>query len=196
VTSTEADPGVADPAFTAEVLRVAGLAYDRVMSGADPRLDTMPPELEPADAVRWVGDRVTELVAGFAELPLDRLVDLGTPTPVADHGGDRAPHGEPLTMTAGRGGLAEVRLWIHPVGELGDGRLRFRLTDLESGAGDSLPGGTGVFTPAEIGVPLPAASSVGLRYPIPVGAAPGRYHGLVLAGGATDAVVPITVVIG
>ena len=150
-----ADSGcVDDPAFTEEALRVAGLAYDRVMSGADPQLDTMPPELKPADAVRWVGDRVTELVAGFAELPLDRLVDLGTPTPVADHGGDPAPQGEPLTMTSERGGLAEVRIWIHPIGELGDGRLRFRLTDLQSGTGDALPGGTAVFTPAEIDVPL------------------------------------------
>ena len=52
-----------------------------------------------------------------------------------------------------------------------------------------------MFAPAEIGLPLAAAASVLLRYPVPVGATPGRYHGLVLAGGVTDAVVPITAVI-
>ena len=72
-----------------EALRLAELAYDRVMAGVDPQLDTMPPELKPADAVRWIGDRVTELVAGFAELPLDRLVDLGAPTPPSGRFGGR-----------------------------------------------------------------------------------------------------------
>ena len=43
-----------DTAFAEEALRLAGLAFDRVMSGVDPRLDTMPPELKPADAVRWI----------------------------------------------------------------------------------------------------------------------------------------------
>ena len=56
----------------------------------------MPPELKPADAVRWIGDRVTELVAGFAELPLDRLVDLGSTDSVRSarrRGGDTGATG-------------------------------------------------------------------------------------------------------
>jgi hypothetical protein len=154
----------------------------------------MPPELTPADAVRWIGDRVTEMVAGFAELPLDRLVDLVPPTPLAgDQASDPAPRGEPVAVASPRGGLAEVRIWIHPIGELRGGVLRFRLTDLEPSTGDALPGGTAVFVPAEIDVPVGGASSVLLRYPIPPGAIPGPYNGLVLAGGAADAVVPITV---
>ena len=190
----EASPD--ERAFAEEALRLAGVAYERVMSGVDPRLDTMPPELEPADAVRWMGDRVTELVAGFAELPLDRLVDLGAPTrPSGRPSGEPEPPGEPLTITSPRGGLGEVRIWVHPIGELTPGTLGFRLTDLQPGTGEALPGGTAVFAPAEIGLPLTAAASVVLRYPIPVGAVPGRYHGLVLAGGVTDAVVPITVVV-
>ena len=194
--SGDVTASVDDTAFADEALRVAGLAYDRVMAGVDPRLDTMPPELKPADAVRWIGDRVTELVAGFAELPLDRLVDLGAPTPPpAGVVGTPEPRGEPLTMNTARGRLGEVRIWIHPVGEPLTGTLRFRLTDLQPGTGGALPGGTAVFAPAEIGLPLAAAASVLLRYPVPVGAVPGRYHGLVLAGGATDAVVPITAVI-
>jgi hypothetical protein len=185
-----------DAAFAEEALRLAGLAYDRVMSGVEPELDTMPPELEPADAVRWIGDRVTELVAGFAELPLDRLVDLGAPAPPPDpSASEPEPRGEPLTMTSSRGGLGEVRIWVHPIGELTTGTLRFRLTDLQPSTGEALPGGTAVFAPPEISVPLSAATSVLLRYPIPAGATPGRYHGLVLAGGVTDAVVPVTVVI-
>ena len=187
---------VDDPAFTDEALRLAGLAFDRVMAGVDLQLDTMPPELTPADAVRWIGDRVTELVAGFAELPLDRLVDLGPPLPAAGPPvSEPGPRGEPLTMTAPRGGLGEVRIWLHPIGELTTGTLRFRVTDLLPATGEALSGGAAVFAPAEVGLPLGAASSVVLRYPIPVETAPGRYHGMVLAGGGTDAVVPITAVI-
>ena len=193
MTSSEFDGD--DVAFTEEALRVAGLAYDRVMSGADRQLDTMPPELKPADAVRWIGDRVTELVAGFAELPLDRLVDLGPTTPTRDHESNPTPRGEPLSMVAPGGGFGEVRIWIHPIGEPAAGTLRFRLSDLQPGTGETLPGGTAVFAPAEIAVPLGAPASVLLRYPVPAGTTPDRYHGLVLASGGTDAVVPIMVVI-
>ena len=196
MTVREPPISVDDTAFAEEALRLAGLAYDRVMSGVDPQLDSMPPELKPADAVRWIGDRVTELIAGFAELPLNRLVDLGVAAPPsAGVVGTSQPRGEPLTMTSARGGFGVVRIWIHPVGELTSGTLRFRLTDLQPGTGEALPGGTAVFAPAEIGLPRAAATSVLLRYPVPVGAVPGRYHGLVLAGGATDAAVAITAVI-
>ncbi|HEU4548019.1 MAG TPA: hypothetical protein VFR88_17180 [Microlunatus sp.] len=185
-----------DPVFAEETLRLAELAFDRVMSGVDPRLDTVPPELKPADAVRWIGDRVTELVAGFAELPLDRLVDSGCPSfPSEPPVSEPEPRGEPLTMTASRGGLAEVRIWIHPIGELTTGTLRFRVTDLLPATGEALPGGAAVFAPAGVDLPLGTAASVLLRYPVPAGVAPGRYHGMVLAGGATDAVLPITAVI-
>ena len=183
-----------DSGFTEEALRLAGLAYERVVSGVDPQLDALPPELTPAEAVRWIGDRVTELVAGFAELPLDRLVDLGEQTaPAGDREREPTLQGVPLTVTSRRGGVAEVRIWIHPIGVLGDGLLKFRLTDLQPGTGEALPGGTAAFVPAEMAVPAAGPSSVLLRYPIPTGTLPGRYHGLVLAGGATDAVVPITV---
>ena len=52
-----------------------------------------------------------------------------------------------------------------------------------------------MFVPAEIDVPLGAAASVLLRYPVPAGSTPDRYHGLVLASGGTDAVVPITLAV-
>ena len=192
------DTPVDDAGFAAEALRVADLAYDRVMAGIDPRLEAMPTALEPADAVRWIGDRVTELVAGFAELPLDRLVDLGATPPDADHHASEhggAPQGEPLTLTSVRGGVGEVRIWLHPVGELQTGTLTLRLGDLQPGAGEGLPGGTAVFVPPAIPLPFGASTSVLLRYPIPSDAVPGRYHGLVLAGGGVDAVLPITVVV-
>ncbi|HEY5784722.1 MAG TPA: hypothetical protein VIT65_08090 [Microlunatus sp.] len=185
-----------DVAFAEEALRVAGLAYDQVVSGVDPQREAVPTQLKPADAVRWIGDRVTELVAGFAELPLDQLVDLGGPNAAGhDHESEPTPRGEPLTMIAPRGGLAEVRIWIHPIGDLTAGTLRFRLSDLQPGTGTTLPGGSAVFVPAEIDVPLGAAASVLLRYPVPAGSTPDRYHGLVLAGGGTDAVVPITLAV-
>ncbi len=120
--STDGTDGT-DAAFAAEARRIAGLAFDKVMSGVPPQREELPPELEPADAVRWVGDRVTELVAGFAELPLDRLLGLAGPAgaaPAPPANGDQhaVPRGEPLAVTAPAGGLGEVRIWIHPLGDL------------------------------------------------------------------------------
>ncbi len=185
-----------DEAFAAEARRLAGLAFDAVMSDVPPQLEQMPPELEPADAVRWIGDRVTELVAGFAELPLDRLLDAtgpasGTPPTQPDPPTTR---GEPLTVTVPAGGLGEVRVWVHPVGDLGTGTLRFRLGDLHPAAGEPLPGDLAVFVPSEVEV-HGAVTSTLLRYPVPAGTRPGRHEGLVLAYGVADAVVPVTVVV-
>lgn len=190
-------PVVADAAFAAETRRIADHAFDAVMSGVPQQLESMPPELEPADAVRWVGDRITELVAGFAELPLDRLVGLGGPTD-ADPGPSpqppAAPRGEPLTLTAPPGGLGEVRIWVHPLGELETGPLRFRLGDLQPSGGDALPGDLAVFTPPEVTVHGAVTSSL-LRFPVPTGTRPGRYDGVVLAYGVADAVLPVTLVV-
>jgi hypothetical protein len=193
------DDPAADAAFAAEARRLAGLAFDTVMSGVPPQREELPPELEPADAVRWVGDRVTELVAGFAELPLDRLLGLAVPTgatPAASATEDPAavPRGEPLSVTAPVGGLGEVRIWIHPLGDLATGTLGFRLGDLHPGVGEPLAGGAAVFAPAEVTV-SGAVTSILLRVPIPPGTRRGRYDGLVLAYGVVDAVLPITVVV-
>lgn len=188
-----------DAAFAAEARRIAGLAFDKVMSGVPPQREELPPELEPADAVRWVGDRVTELVAGFAELPLDRLLGLAAPAgaaPAPATSGDpnAVPRGEPLVVTAPAGGLGEVRIWIHVLGDLDPGTLRFRLGDLQPGIGEPLPGGAAVFAPPEVTV-SGAVTSTLLRVPIPPGTGPGRYDGLVLAYGVVDAVLPVTVVV-
>lgn len=184
-----------DVAFAAEARRIADLAFEAVMSGVPQQLESMPPELEPADAVRWVGDRITELVAGFAELPLDRLVGVvgaadATPAPPRA----AAPRGEPLTLAARPGGVGEVRIWIHPLGDLETGTLRFRLGDLQPSSGDALPGQLAVVTPPEVTV-HGAVTSTLLRYPVPTGTPPGRYDGVVLAYGVADAVLPVTLVV-
>lgn len=186
-----------DAAFAAEARRIADLAFDTVMSGVPQQLESMPPELEPADAVRWVGDRITELVAGFAELPLDRLVGVAGPADAdadAGRGAAPAPRGEPLTLAARPGGLGEVRIWIHPLGDLETGTLRFRLGDLQASSGDALPGDLAVVSPPEITV-RGAVTSALLRYPVPAGTGPGRYDGVVLAYGVADAALPVTLVV-
>lgn len=176
-------------AFADDVLRSADEAFDRVMTGVDHPLETMPPDLEPADAIRWAGDRVTELLAGVAALPLDRL--LG-PSGGAE---DRSPVGEPVTAHAARGGVAEVRIWVHQIGPVPAATLRFVLTELVGPSGASLTGTTAEFAPAELLVPAPACASTVLRLPIPEAAEVGSHHGLVVAAGVAGAVVPITVVV-
>lgn len=189
----------ADPAPAERVLALADIAFARVMAGAAEDVDRLPPDLQPADALRWAGDRVTELLAGFAELPLERLLGLDD-----DHGAaadptaepHRAPAGEPLVVHASSGSVAEVRIWVHLVGPVGPASLRFVLTDLIPAAGEALAGGLAVFAPATLSLPTGVGPSTLLRLPIPLGTAAGDYHGHVLGRGVTGAVVPLTVVVG
>lgn len=182
------------------VLRSADAAFERVRIGrADQQ--SMPPEPEPADVLRWVGDRVTELVADFAELPLDRLLGMAEPYRTGDDhdqsgaSGGSAPAGEPLIATAPPGGVVEVRVWVHLVGQPPPATLRFRLTDLQDGDRTPLPGHEAIFEPAELDLATPVAASTLLRLPIPDDAVDGSYHGLVLGRGVDGAAVPLTVVI-
>ena len=169
-----------------DVLRAADDAFDRVMAGVPEQLETMPPNLEPADALRWAGDRVTELIAGLAELPLDRLAGPTEQPP---------PAGEPLTVHARRGSVAEVRIWVHLVGPVPPATMRFALSELMGPSGASLTPERVDFVPAELAVPTPVGTSILLRLVVPERAGVGSHHGLVVGRGVAGAVVPITVVV-
>ena len=98
-----------DPAFDRTVLDAAAEAFDRVMAGMASPPGSVPPDLEPLDALRWAGDRVTELLAGFAELPLDRLFALdgllatdGQATGDGQAAGDGQATGDGRAATDGR----------------------------------------------------------------------------------------------
>lgn len=181
-------------AFEQRVLRTAEQAFARVMRGVDEQVERMPPDLEPADALRWAGDRMTELLADFAELPLDRM--LGLAAPAAATGTDAPPpRGEPVVVRAVHGSVAEARVWVHVVGELSATTLRFALSDLVGPDGDPWSSPGAGFTPAEISLPTTVGSATLLSLPIPDDATPGDHHGLVIGRGVTGAVVPVTVVI-
>lgn len=200
-----------DGAVLAEsVLRSAEEAFARVMNGVPEQVETMPPDLAPADALRWAGDRVTEMLAGLAELPLDRLADLALDRPVGrsnrSDGPDRSelsdrsgaepvPQGEPIVVRAARGSSVEARIWAHPIGRLTAPTLRFALGDLVGPDGTAWRGGGAVFTPAELVLSGPAAASTVLRLEVPDQAALGEHHGLIIGFGAAGAVLPITVVV-
>ena len=152
----------------------------------------MPPELKPADAVRWIGDRVTELVAGFAELPLDRLVDLG----------HRLLHPWARGQTGATGRTADDDVRARSVSaRSGSGSTRSATSYRDPAVPPHRPatrhrraaaGRPAVFAPgrdrASPSRP-PRPSCCAIR---PGGVPAGRYHGLVLASGVADAVVPIT----
>lgn len=183
-----------DSAFDGEVIAAADEALSRVMRGVQEQVERMPPDLEPADALRWAGDRVTELLAGFAELPLDSLLGVATPSAAAPAEA-ATPTGEPLTVRAAAGALIEVRVWVHPVGDELTGLLHFRLGELSGPDGLTWTDDEAGFTPAACVLPVSRPWSTVLRCRVPVEAARGQHHGLVVARGAADAVVPITVVI-
>jgi hypothetical protein len=190
------------PDLADDVLRSAEEAFVRVMSGVAEQVETMPPDLEAADALRWAGDRVTELLAGLAELPLDRVLGLAGPSVGgSDHDRHRgAPatpmlRGEPLVLRAARGAVAETRVWVHLIGQPPAATLRFALSDLVGPDGDPWVDGEAVFEPAELVLPTCTAASTLLRLTIPDAASLGEHHGLIIGRGVAGAVVPITVVI-
>lgn len=170
------------------ILQAADEAFARVMTGVPEQVETMPPDLDLADALRWAGDRITELLASLSELPLEAL--LGEP------GGAQAPTGEPLHVRASAGMMAETRVWVHPVGELPPGVLQFLLSDLVTADGQSIPGSPAGFTPEQLSTPVPVGAATLLRLPVPADAVPGRYHGHVFAQGVIGAAVPIEVTVG
>lgn len=193
-----------DRAFAHQVHRAAEEAFARVMTGVDEQVARLPPGLELSDALRWLGDRVSELVAGFAELPLDRLAGLGVPGaehPDRDHhqhpaaDGATAPPGEPIIVRAARGSTAEVRVWVHLVGAVPAATLRLGLSDLLRPDGTTWLRPAADLAPAQIALPGDGSTSAVLRLPIPADAVPGAHHGLVVGHGVAGAAVPITVVI-
>lgn len=191
-------------------------AFERVMASVPGQPDTMPADLEPADALRWVGDRVTELLAGFAELPLDRLLGLDDHRATDhdhdhDHGRDRdlgrdrdrdpspgsgPPIGESVRVCVAPGEVAEVRVWVHLIGEVPVATLRFILTDLLAETGERLRAQAAQFEPSVLTLPVPAGASTVLRLPVPEHQPAGSFQGLVVGQGFAAAVVPITVVVG
>ena len=190
----------------ADVLAAAEEAFTRVMRGAADPVELMPPDLEPADALRWTGDRVTELLAELAELPLNRILGLTPDATGADGGlrsgpagqddpaaGGSPPRGEPVVLRGTPGSVVEARIWVHLIGAPPAGNLRFALGGLVGPDGDPCPVVEVLFAPAELAVPTPVGASTLLRLRIPAGAAPGSHHGLVVGRGVAAAVLPITV---
>ena len=185
-------PDASSGALEQAVLAAAEQAFSRVMTGVPDQVETMPPELETADALRWAGDRVTELLAGFAELPLDRLIGLAAPGTADPSPG---PVGEPLKVRGIRGSTAQLRVWVHAVGDVAPARVRFELASLVAPDGASWLRPDATFAPAELAVPAPVGASTVLALQIPEDAVPGSHNGLVIGRGVAGAVVPITVVI-
>ena len=189
----------ADPDLETRVLRAAEEAFAKVMAGVPEQLETMPPDLDADDAIRWAGDRVTELLANLAELPLESLLgpaEQAVEDPVPDGFSatdSRPPTGVPLSVRASAGEVTEARVWVHPVGDLGPGDLHFLLSDLVAPSGESISGELAGFAPAHLTTPLRAGAATLLQLEVPPGTARGSYHGHVLARGAADAAVPITV---
>ena len=196
-----------DDAVTLEerVLQAAEEAFVAVMAGVPEQLETMPPDLDLADAIRWFGDRVTELVASLSELPVEALLGLDDSSepagparadnadPAGRPGDGRRPAGEPVRIQAGAGTVAEGRVWVHPVGDLAPGMLRFSLSDLVTASGASIPGSLGSFSPEQVPTPVAIGAGTLLRVLVPPGATPGHYHGHVFAHGVTAAAVPVIV---
>lgn len=196
---------VSDDGLEERVLQAAADAFARVMAGVPEQLETVPPDLDLGDAIRWAGDRITELLAGLSELPLEAMLGLDGSSgssgsagaadadPARQPSDDQQPTGEPVRVHARAGMVAEARIWVHPVGDLSPGTLHFLLSDLVAASGESIPGSLAGFTPEQIATPVAVGTATLLRLSVPADAAPGRYHGHIFAHGVTGAAVPVMV---
>jgi hypothetical protein len=181
-------------------LEAADRAFERVMTGVSDRPNALPPDLQPADALRWVTDRVTEAVAGFAELPLHRLLDLDGPDR-ADLG-PTVPAGEPVRLSAAPGSEAQARIWVHVVdprppterapASAPGRRLTFALTGLRGTGPDPLPAEGASFAPPYVDLPTAPGTATLLRYRVPADTNPGDYRGVVVGQGVEGATVVVT----
>lgn len=181
------------------VLQAAEDAFTTVMAGVPEQLETMPPDLDLADAIRWFGDRATELVASLSELPLEAVLGLDNSAKSTDTrtarrpDDDHHPAGDPVLVQGRPGRVAEARVWVHSVGDLAPGTLHFLLGDLVAASGESLPGSLASFAPEQIATPVAVGAATLLRLSVPADATPGQYHGHLFAHGVTGAAVPVMV---
>jgi hypothetical protein len=96
-----------------------------------------------------------------------------------------------LTLAATQPGTVDSEVWLHNSGSVDRGDICLRCGDLLSHDGSVIGSARISFEP-EV-VPMPARCSRGVLVHIEVGAdaAPGRYHGMLLADGHPDIWLPI-----
>lgn len=128
--------------------------------------------------------RLTDLATRVVDTGL-RLADLAEPRPA-----------RVVLPPARPGETSEVALWVHNEGSAAAADVSLHLTSLVCGHGASLPATAAGLSPDRVPV-VPAGSprEVRLRVVVPVGQAPGEYHGVLLTSAAPEEPTAVTLTV-
>lgn len=97
----------------------------------------------------------------------------------------------PLTLSGPAGADAVVPVWIHNATDLAVGGVRLRLTDLVAPTGARVAGALARFAPAVLDIAPRGSGESRLSLPVPRDAAPGLYHGHLLAPELPEAALAV-----
>jgi len=108
----------------------------------------------------------------------------------------RGPRASVAVELSGRPGAeAATPVWIHNTSQAPLSAIALRITDLAAHDGSNVAAAVATFAPAAFDVPAGASASATLAIAVPRAAAPGAYHGHVLAAGLPAVSVPVRLLV-
>jgi hypothetical protein len=181
-------------------LQAATELFDRLLAEATGRRT---PALRADEALRALaetgGDGLPDMRAAVARA-IDLYADLfrETFTLYADVV-ELAVRGPRTTVAVELSGLpgaeAAAPVWIHNTTQAPLEAIALRITDLAAHDGSNVTAAVASFAPAEFDVPAGTSASATLAIAVPPAAAPGAYHGHVLAAGLPAVSVPVRLLV-
>lgn len=210
---SDGDGRQADSADAQRGVAAAGALFERIMDEIAGR-ERQAPDLgralhhleaatatTPADAatpaqLRAAMARAIDLYADLFRETFDVYADLVEQAIGA--GGARVTGSEgasPVALSGLPGENAAASVWLHNPTESRLLAVSLHVTDLAAHDRTTVAGACGAFSPGTVEVASRARASTTLGIAIPGGAAPGAYHGLVLATGMPAVSVPVLLVV-
>jgi hypothetical protein len=139
--------------------------------------------------LRTAAARTIDLYAQLLQEAMEAVVHLADDiVPGLGAGGE-----PPLALAGRRGATVSAPVWVHNSTEAAVCGVELRLTDLTAPSGAQLSGSLAAFLPERMDIALQASGESRLYLAIPADAAPGTYHGHMLAGVLPAAALAIRV---
>jgi len=184
-----------------EVVRAAELIYGRVLEEYP-----APPAREAESngngvphasrvrltQVRSEVARTLDLYGDLLARAFDTYADLAQAALQPDT--DPAPD-TPLALAAAAGAEARVSVWLHNLSGAAVTGVELFMTDLTAASGRRLRAARATFAPARLDLDPGVSAAVELRVAVPATAAPGRYHGHVLAAALPASALAVRLVV-
>ncbi|MDA0179511.1 hypothetical protein OJ997_04320 [Solirubrobacter phytolaccae] len=177
-----------EPRVNDDGLRAAEAVFDRILDGLEERSSSPPlsdsgQDLPPASRVRLTqvrsaAARTLDLYADLFQRAFETYADLAQ---AALHPGTDPSPDVPLALLGRAGEEAQTTVWLHNVTAARVDGVELFMTDLNAASGARISAAFASFSPETVELEPSASTGSILRVQIPLGAAPGRYHGHVLS---------------